>query len=817
VIRRLTSLQVDDFRCIAGSHKVPLDAQVVLVHGANGTGKSSLMQAIEYALTGEVGDLRRYEEDYPRCLANHFVDAGARSVLTAIDEAGTRIEFVSGSGGGLAVSSELGTYFRDRAFLSQAQLSRLFESYEEASPTDGEQPLVRFVQDLLQLDDLMNLSEGVSVSLDIRNLRKRCPRLEPIERLRDDLDVRLKQAEAERQKLEARQLQSVQQFNEQVEGSGIEGLRMIDATSELSVQLRSADEAAQHLSLIEDETAEFAGKLKNAASVLAEAEEALTDFEADVSELDKAVTKDREDAKRKLQDCEKTLSTLRTDLETTARTAALELGSLPGIEDDLAFFEGVERWVTESIAALETRRNRLAQIRSELSGLEQSLAAGELSAKKLSEQPDQDLKRVEELSALLASAEELIIDDVCPVCDLHYHGDDANLGRHVKEKMARLEDENRVAVERARQRREVEEKNERLRVQVSALKAEIAEGLTLDEATDRVSALERLLQKLEKSGEAREAVRSNLKSMSRAEQRLKSIEATSARMREAAGSLTGLCHELSIKLDDVAAPLPVLVDVVGRGIAELTEATDKRLEHANGLKSLLQDARSATEGRVDAARKAKALQETQAEISRRLTEVNKIRNTAREMADASSKTRAEALSRLIDHDLNGLWQDLFSRLVPAERFKPRLTTPEVRLRRLKVAAKVFAPDVDPLCAGSTLSAGNLNTAALCLFLSLNLIEATRLPVLVLDDPVQSMDDIHLVNFAALLAALARDAGRQLIVSAHEKPLYDYLMHELGPTREGDATLGLEIGHDSAGDWYCRETRKVWQPDKVLVG
>ena len=46
-----------------------------------------------------------------------------------------------------------------------------------------------------------------------------------------------------------------------------------------------------------------------------------------------------------------------------------------------------------------------------------------------------------------------------------------------------------------------------------------------------------------------------------------------------------------------------------------------------------------------------------------------------------------------------------------------------------------------------LSAGNLNTAALTLFLALHLSVEEKLPWLVLDDPVQSMDELHIAQFA----------------------------------------------------------------------
>src|ERR1700759_3144861 len=61
---RLTSLSLTNFRSIRGSLALPLDAPVVLLHGPNGTGKTSVLSAIELALTGEIPSLARFDEDY---------------------------------------------------------------------------------------------------------------------------------------------------------------------------------------------------------------------------------------------------------------------------------------------------------------------------------------------------------------------------------------------------------------------------------------------------------------------------------------------------------------------------------------------------------------------------------------------------------------------------------------------------------------------------------------------------------------------------------------------------------------------------------
>lgn len=51
----------------------------------------------------------------------------------------------------------------------------------------------------------------------------------------------------------------------------------------------------------------------------------------------------------------------------------------------------------------------------------------------------------------------------------------------------------------------------------------------------------------------------------------------------------------------------------------------------------------------------------------------------------------------------------------------------------------------------------------------------------LSNPVQSMDEVHISQFAALLRTLSKQHGRQIIIAVHEKPLFDYLALELSPS------------------------------------
>ena len=82
MMSRLTKLQVTNFRSIKGTITVPLDAPVVLIHGPNGSGKTSLLSALELGLTGAVDSLGRFDEAYEENLVHYDADRAEISIST---------------------------------------------------------------------------------------------------------------------------------------------------------------------------------------------------------------------------------------------------------------------------------------------------------------------------------------------------------------------------------------------------------------------------------------------------------------------------------------------------------------------------------------------------------------------------------------------------------------------------------------------------------------------------------------------------------------------------------------------------------------
>jgi DNA repair protein SbcC/Rad50 len=90
------------------------------------------------------------------------------------------------------------------------------------------------------------------------------------------------------------------------------------------------------------------------------------------------------------------------------------------------------------------------------------------------------------------------------------------------------------------------------------------------------------------------------------------------------------------------------------------------------------------------------------------------------------------------------------------------------------------------------------------------------PWLLIDDPVQSMDEVHIAQFAALLRTLSKQHGRQIVVAVHEKPLFDYLALELSPAFQSDRLITIEISRTADGKTVISYEPQVWVPDQAVA-
>lgn len=101
---RLKSVSISGFRAFAGDAEVDLDADVILLSGVNGSGKTSLMDSILWALTGSVPRLG----PNPELVSRYSATGEARVELVLQHAAGPVIRVVRRFDGGTTVSVQVG-------------------------------------------------------------------------------------------------------------------------------------------------------------------------------------------------------------------------------------------------------------------------------------------------------------------------------------------------------------------------------------------------------------------------------------------------------------------------------------------------------------------------------------------------------------------------------------------------------------------------------------------------------------------------------------------------------------------------------------
>ena len=157
------------------------------------------------------------------------------------------------------------------------------------------------------------------------------------------------------------------------------------------------------------------------------------------------------------------------------------------------------------------------------------------------------------------------------------------------------------------------------------------------------------------------------------------------------------------------------------------------------------------------------------------------------LADATTQARVEVTASRFAA-IEPLVGDIYSRLDPHPSFKLigfEHSTYYGKGSSTPVVSDVVAGvEADPLIV---FSASQANIAALSYFLAMSLGAGRRgLPFVLLDDPLQSMDDVNVLGFADLCRFVR--SQRQLIVSTHDRRFANLLHRKLAPRREDDRTL-----------------------------
>ncbi|WP_428102951.1 AAA family ATPase [Candidatus Rariloculus sp.] len=801
----LKELDVTNFRSICGHVHAPLDAKVVLVHGKNGSGKTSLLSAIELALTGSIQSLWRADPDYERHLLHRSSNHGNVTIQTKGADGEQRYEaFLDETGAHpiAALEQQLAAFFGERTYLPQSLLGQLLQIYQE-SGSDADSPLARFVGDLLGLDRLDALEAGLKPLTDVRNVRKVVDGWSQTEIEKNRLDKLLDDQQSARAGL-AETLENA-----------IKELSGICTKLELSVEVReqTLEAVSANLSQNKDEAAfdRLTDQHRHLASIRRELADSGSGATQDGA-LSPAAAVEASSAYASWESAHGArFFGLRNQIETL-----LPLASLPS--DHAAFG-------AEALPLLRSEGKRLSdqaeQARVDLERV--AIARGEIEiARRQRATIDEEISRIPKsagnLSVVLSELSSYIDGEVCPVCERDFiELESDRLADHLHEKVRRLSASGERLLTLGRSRSEQQVIVERLEREIAALEARVLDAKSLA-AIDRQSAalnqavmeLHALTATLAEGARLRASDVAARRAVSKAHSRDAALAAARETLSEFALSLATVGVADEETFGSAAARLEDL-------LSGETTRLDGRLalrRKGNDLLTTIQN-NMTRRGEIDAA--IAGYQHMRQRADKALRRAQALRQQGISIRNAVDTVRSAIIRREFNDRLNRVWRDLFVRLAPGEPFVPAFRIPPSSTQRLQ--PKLITEYRDGGEAGGTpgamLSAGNLNTAALTLFIALHLSVPKALPWLILDDPVQSMDDMHITHFASLLRTLSKEHGRQIVLSVHDHQLFEYLRLELSPAFADDSLLTLELSRRPHRDTLCLSQRLRFQEETAL--
>ena len=802
----LQSLVIEDFRSINGKVTIPLDAPIVLLHGVNGAGKTSVLSALELALTGKVESLQRVDEAAMR----HLVHRGKERAIVTLsgvsgsDQRSARLTVSEGgriSGAPLLDADDRRT-FAERCYLAQATVGRLLEIYQHSG--SGESPLTRFVKDLLGLDKVEALVDGLHPVGDIRRIRNLVPEVAQQERRSKELIEELGRQSARRSGVLAA-VAAARDERASVWMELYDGAPPEDFSEEHLVRLRAEiGEQLDRMGALEAARQELAGLRRRAS-------DARPGDGADLRSLEVQLRESEEENARWQGTAGNEFRAIMAAVET--RMGASAFPDL-GIEES---FQRVAAFVSSELARSAERLRVDSQATADAKAIETQLGASRERSARLLAAADSTPERLTELSSLLAGLLEHVVGDTCPVCGRDFGEISSHsLADHLAARASSL---NAEALKLRSVLASVNEEAARERELRARLSLTLEQRLLDDE---RLSERMRLAE-LEELDVRLRRLAPHIPAGAEAARKLASLKrALSDQRNRVASELDArrALEQLAVSLG--AGPLSE-TDSLQAGVDRLTSLVDARAAALDRRRAAaaqileLSDALGGLGGELAAldADLGRLMLE-RSEVQHALENFERLRSAARGLAAVAESARSAVVKEVFNHSLNRIWRDLFVRLVPSEPFVPAFQIATGQGGR--AVAQLETRHRDGGLGGNpsaVLSSGNLNTGAVTLFLALHLSARPRIPWLFLDDPVQSMDEVHIAQFAALLRVLAKEHGRRIVIAVHERSLFEYLALELSPACPGDRLVAVELTRPDGQGSLADPDFRSWRGDPLL--
>lgn len=687
---RLLSLELAGFRGFATKQTFDLDADAVIVVGANGNGKTSLFDAVLWAIAGRIPRLGA--DDAP--LVCKFSETGQARVSLRLGQAdGSPQLTVTRVFDGTRTTVSIET--REGVMRGPEAEGRLIQQIwkEAAAATNPPEALataltrsVYLQQDLVrEFIDSVTAQERFSAVSELVGAGRVTDLQGELERAKKAWSLATNSRAAELVPLRGR-LSTME--------SRLAELRARPTSSEVSLDETAWSEWWVRMQAME---------LKVSAVPMASREAA--------SAIDNAI-KQIDVARRAAERRRALLDALAQELSRVAGR------TLPDLASMRAKVELAQQHVEETRAKVSAEQARVAEVRR-------------LQA---------ELKEKSQQLQALATLALKHLGEKCPVCDQDYNLDAT-----------------------------------RQRLELTA-----AGGSAFAIAPSLPDMLPELLVAL--ASQERELAAAEL-DLRTAEQSIRNIEAAEL-------SIDKRLKEIGVEVTSKTERLPTVVAAVKATSSRIDElATAQRTGEAFALRlSEVGDQAAIQELQREVETTRLKLQREDAELGKREETGKQAQRVIEALREAASRVVTERV-----REIEPLLSDIYSRIDVHPAFRVVRFLASVLRGRGQLATVVSDPlsEIQSDSPGTVLSSSQMNALAVCTFLSLNLgVSRPPLDTAILDDPLQSLDDINLLGLIDLLRR-TKDQ-RQLFVSTHDARFGQLLARKLRPGSSKKRTVVIEL-------------------------
>lgn len=687
---RLLSLELAGFRGFATKQTFDLDADAVIVVGANGNGKTSLFDAMLWAIAGSVPRLGRDDST----LACKFSETGQARVALRLGRADgssplTVTRVFDGTRTTVAVETPEGVL---RGPEAEGRLIQQIwkEAATAASPSEAlATALTRSVY--LQQDLVREFIDSVTAQ----------ERFDAVSELFGAGRVTDLQGELER----AKKAWSLATNNRAAELVPLRGRlsAMESRLAELRARPTSAEAGLDEIAWSEWWVRMQAMELKVGAVPMASRDA--------TSAIDNAIM--QADAARRAAERRRSLLDALTQ-----EISVIATGTLPDLTSLRGKVAAESQQVHEARAKVSAEQARVAEVRRLQAELEE---------------------KSQQLQALATLALKHL-GEKCPVCDQHYDVDTT-----------------------------------RRRLELTA--AGRSTPGTTPSLPDMLPALLETLTSQEKALSAAEL------DLRTAEQSIRNVEAAELaidkRLKELGVEVTSKTERL---LTVVAAAKATSLRIDELATAQRTgEAFALRLSQVGDQAAIHELQREVETTRLK-------LQQEDTELGKREETGKQAQRVIEALREAASRVVTERVK-----EIEPLLSDIYSRIDVHPAFRVVRFLASVSRGRGQLATVVSDPlsEIQSDSPAKVLSSSQMNALAVCTFLSLNLgVPRPPLDAAILDDPLQSLDDINLLGLIDLLRR-TKDQ-RQLFVSTHDARFGQLLARKLRPGSSEQRTVVIEL-------------------------